>query len=263
MKFKFGQFQRQIHCKDRWNFKQKLSQHGSIRHQVKHLVECVDKENIEHVEDLKYTENHLKKQDILLPQTRWVLIRKLLLNWNKMAVFILCTLHLYNLSLDWLLGTFVQPSNCLSWHVCICFGILRLLSTRYPRPSFPKYNCPKSSPSKTCHPKSPAESAASSTLPSTSCNRGGIQFAQMSKLPKIPKTVVDYYWFYAAITCARVNQLRRRWIPLQDPQYRSSIPGFLRGTVDSILSSVQQGLNQATTGGSATPSSPYGYSYQG
>ena len=36
---------------------------------VKHLVECVDKENIEHVEDLKYTENHLKKQDILLPQT--------------------------------------------------------------------------------------------------------------------------------------------------------------------------------------------------
>ena len=36
---------------------------------VKHLVECMNKENIEHVEDLKYTENHLKKQDILLPQT--------------------------------------------------------------------------------------------------------------------------------------------------------------------------------------------------
>ena len=59
------------------------------------------------------------------------------------------------------------------------------------------------------------------------------------------------------------------------PQFRS-MPSFLRGTVNSILSSVKQGLSQATTsGGSATssygssrgysmPSSSYGYSgYQG
>ena len=36
---------------------------------VKHLLKCVNKENIEHVEDLKYTENHLKKQDMLWQQT--------------------------------------------------------------------------------------------------------------------------------------------------------------------------------------------------
>ena len=59
------------------------------------------------------------------------------------------------------------------------------------------------------------------------------------------------------------------------PQFRS-MPNFLRGTVNSILSSVKQSLNKATTrGGSSTssygssrgyslPSSSYGYSgYQG
>ena len=46
------------------------------------------------------------------------------------------------------------------------------------------------------------------------------------------------------------------------PQFRS-MPSFLRGTVNSILSSVKQGLSQATTSGGSATSSSYGSSSRG
>ena len=57
-------------------------------------------------------------------------------------------------------GGITQPRNRIFAEPCICPTILR-----HPRPSIPK-----SSPPRTCHPKSRAESAASSTRRSTSCN---------------------------------------------------------------------------------------------